>query len=63
LVLVVGVGAWARVRVLALDEGELCVFPSFDRPAAGGRRPVKHGMRRVTRGERLALGVVFHLAR
>ena len=58
-----------RVRTFPLDQGDLCVFasrsyrPGGDRPGWNGRCvELEHGMSPVTRGERLALGIVLHLA-
>lgn len=50
-----------------LAQGELVIFPVRERPVAGARTmlraQVRHGMSRVTRGERFALGILFHDAR
>ncbi|MBK7972956.1 MAG: 2OG-Fe(II) oxygenase [Deltaproteobacteria bacterium] len=51
-------GAETRTRVPA-GRGDLVVFGSSMRPP---RVAVRHGMTLVTRGERRALGIVFHLA-
>jgi hypothetical protein len=49
---------------LALRQGEMLVFPTFERPVPGKRSTlraqVRHGVSRITRGERFALGVIFH---
>lgn len=52
-------------RELAVDRGELVLFASNRLPRSGARaaRPVLHGVLPVTRGERFALGIAFHLAR
>ena len=45
-------------------QGELLVFPTRERPAAGRRGPyrcqVRHGVSRVRGGRRFTLGVIFH---
>ncbi|MFW5921409.1 MAG: 2OG-Fe(II) oxygenase, partial [Polyangiales bacterium] len=57
-------GARRVRRPVAADRGDLVVFASRDRPARGGARvPLRHGMDRVSRGERFALGIVLHLAK
>ena len=48
-----------RRHDLPVDAGDLVVFPSRDGPAG----PMRHGMTPVTRGQRVAVGLVFHLAR
>ena len=57
----------ARVEVVRFEQGEGIVFPNAWRPVPGARGPVRaavrHGLARVTRGERFALGVIFHDAR
>lgn len=54
-------------HALALARGELVIFPVAERPVEGARgayaASVRHGVSRVLRGERLALGVIFHDAR
>ena len=49
---------------VALRQGELIVFPVFDRPVAGTRgtyrAQLRHGVSRIARGERFALGLIFH---
>lgn len=56
--------AQARGEALALRLGEAVVFPNRVRPASGKRGPVactvRHGVSRVTSGERMALGLIFH---
>lgn len=48
----------------ALAQGEMIVFPVFDRPVAGARghyrAQLRHGVSRVLRGERFTLGLIFH---
>jgi hypothetical protein len=55
-----------RERRIAVRRGDLVVFASRERRETRGpaRRavPMRHGMTMVRRGERFALGIVFHLA-
>jgi hypothetical protein len=52
---------------IALRQGQLVVFPVSERPSPARRGVVRatmrHGVSRVTRGVRYALGVIFHDAR
>lgn len=54
----------ARGEALALEQGELLIFPVFERPVPGKRGFVKaamrHGVSRLRSGERFALGIIFH---
>jgi hypothetical protein len=54
-------------EVLTPDRGDLVVFTTRFRPAAGARGyhrvNVRHGLSRVRSGQRYALGVIFHDAR
>lgn len=54
----------SRVQVLPLRRGDAAVFAVRQRPVAGSRgvyrAQLRHGVSTVTRGERLALGVIFH---
>jgi hypothetical protein len=54
----------SRAEAIALGQGELLLFPGFERPAQGRRGRVvaamRHGVSRVHRGERFALGIIFH---
>ena len=56
----------ARCDAVALEQGEMIVFPVRDRPAPSGERVVRatmrHGVSRIRSGERYALGVIFHNA-
>ncbi len=49
---------------IALEQGQMIVFPVHERPAAGKRGvvrvQVRHGVSRLTRGQRFALGIIFH---
>ena len=59
-----------RPRQQALGEsilaaqGELLIFPVHERPVRGARgtlrASMRHGVSRVTSGERYALGIIFH---
>jgi len=57
-------GAHSRGEVVTLEQGELVIFTTDCRPAAGkqGYRRVhlRHGVSRVTSGRRYSLGVIFH---
>ena len=50
--------------VLRPNQGDLILFPVADRPVMGARRMqrarMRHGVSRVTAGERWALGIIFH---
>jgi hypothetical protein len=52
---------------LVPGQGELVIFATSDRPVRGRRGWVRatfrHGVARVTRGDRTTLGVIFHDAR
>jgi hypothetical protein len=54
-------------EALVPGQGELVIFATADRPARGRRGWVRttfrHGVARVTRGDRCTLGVIFHDAR
>jgi hypothetical protein len=56
-----------RVEALTLRQGEGLVFANQVRPIEGTRGPyratIKHGVSRVSTGERYTLGVIFHDAR
>ncbi|HSW13601.1 MAG TPA: 2OG-Fe(II) oxygenase [Solimonas sp.] len=56
--------AQSRLRVLPLRRGDAAVFAVHQRPVQGSRGShrvqLRHGVSTVTRGERLALGVIFH---
>lgn len=49
---------------VSAGQGEAVIFPVYERPVRGRRgwmrAQMRHGMSRVTRGERYALGVIFH---
>ncbi len=54
----------SRPRVVALRQGDGLVFPVHHRPVAGLRGDVRvnmrHGVSTIHRGDRVALGVIFH---
>lgn len=54
----------SRVAVVPLDQGDAVVFAVNERPVAGRRGALRlrlrHGVSKVTAGERFALGVIFH---
>jgi hypothetical protein len=58
--------AQSRGEVVVLGRGEAVIFPTRYRPVAGARgyyrASVRHGVSRVTSGERVSLGVIFHNA-
>jgi uncharacterized protein len=53
-----------KATVISPERGELVVIPSMARPGPGKRGSirwdVRHGVSTVTRGERFALGIIFH---
>jgi hypothetical protein len=59
--------AQSRGEALALDQGEAIIFPNRYRPVAGKRGHyrvnVRHGVSTITRGQRFALGIIFHDAK
>jgi uncharacterized protein len=54
----------SRVEVLSLAQGDAVIFAVSERPVAGTRGTYRvthrHGVSRVTRGERHTLGVILH---
>ncbi len=56
--------AQSRGESIALERGQLLFFPNAVRPLPAKRGRVRgvvrHGLATLTRGERLALGVIFH---
>jgi hypothetical protein len=54
----------SRVTVHAPERGDAVVFPNAERPVEGARgyrrAMIKHGAGTITRGERYALGLIFH---
>jgi len=57
----------ARGEAIAAEQGELLIFPVFERPVPGKRgilrATMRHGVSRITAGERFALGIIFHDAK
>ncbi len=51
-------------QAIALDQGEMLIFPVRERPVQGKRgyfrAPMRHGVSRVRDGLRLTLGIIFH---
>jgi hypothetical protein len=56
--------AQSRAHVISLDQGELLLFPTRQRPARSTkghyRAAIRHGVATLSRGERFSLGVIFH---
>jgi hypothetical protein len=54
----------ARGEAIAAEQGDLLIFPVFERPVQGKRGTLKaamrHGVSRLHSGERYALGIIFH---
>lgn len=54
-------------EALTPEQGEMVIFATADRPTPGKRgwvrASMRHGVARVTRGQRYTLGVIFHDAR
>jgi uncharacterized protein len=59
--------AQSRAHVVPAPRGAFVIFPTRHRPQAGRRGyhkvGLRHGVSTVTRGQRTALGVIFHDAR
>jgi len=59
--------AQSRGEVVPLAQGQIVIFATRERPARGARGAyrvtLRHGVSRVTSGERYTLGVIFHDAR
>jgi hypothetical protein len=59
--------AQARGHAIALEQGELLILPSAERPVAGKRgyhrARMRHGVSPLASGSRYALGIIFHDAR
>jgi uncharacterized protein len=59
--------AQSRAHVLTPPRGAFVIFPTRERPNAGKRGHhrvgLRHGVSTVTRGERTALGIIFHDSR
>ncbi len=56
--------AQSRAHVLELPRGAFAIFPTHHRPNQGARGyhrvGLRHGVSTVTRGQRTALGIIFH---
>ncbi len=54
----------ARGEAIAAEQGELLIFPVYERPVAGKRgvltAAMRHGVSRLPKGERYAQGILFH---
>lgn len=54
----------SRPEVVRLHQGEAVIFATSHRPVRGTRGPyrvtMRHGVSRVRKGERHALGIIFH---
>jgi hypothetical protein len=59
--------AQSRGDAIATEQGEIVIFTTRHRPVMGARghyrATVRHGVSRLTRGERYTLGVIFHDAK
>jgi hypothetical protein len=59
--------AQSRGEAIQTEQGEIVVFATRDRPAAGARGhhrvALRHGVSRLRAGERYTLGVIFHDAK
>jgi uncharacterized protein len=57
----------SRAEVVPLCQGQAVIFAVHDRPVRGAksiyRVHLRHGVSRLRRGERHALGVIFHDAK
>lgn len=54
----------SRAEAIALTQGEAVIFAVNERPGFGARGAhrlvMRHGVSRITRGNRMTLGVIFH---
>jgi len=54
----------SRAAVVPLHQGDAVIFPVRERPVQGARGhyrvQMRHGVSKVTRGERFTLGIIFH---
>jgi hypothetical protein len=54
----------SRVEVVPLERGDAMIFASHQRPVEGTRGSyrvqMRHGVSRIRRGERYAMGIIFH---
>jgi hypothetical protein len=58
--------AQSRGEAITTEQGEIIIFATRDRPAAGvrgyHRLQMRHGVSRIRSGRRYALGIIFHNA-
>jgi hypothetical protein len=58
--------AQSRGEAITTEQGEIIIFATRDRPAAGSRGysrlHMRHGVSRLRSGQRYALGIIFHNA-
>jgi hypothetical protein len=56
----------SRGEAITTEQGEIIIFATRDRPAAGARGyhrlQMRHGVSRIRSGRRYALGIIFHNA-
>lgn len=54
----------SRAEAIDLEQGEMILFPTADRPVRGRRGTyaagMRHGVSRLYEGRRYALGIIFH---
>lgn len=54
----------SRGEAIVLAQGDAVVFPTAERPVQGPRgwyrARVRHGVSRITQGDRMTLGIIFH---
>jgi hypothetical protein len=59
--------AQSRGEAIATEQGELVIFATSERPVKGARgyfrAVMRHGVSRLTSGERYTLGLIFHDAK
>jgi hypothetical protein len=59
--------AQSRAHVITPEQGAFVIFPTSERPNLGAngyhRVGMRHGLSTVTRGQRTALGIIFHDAK
>ena len=56
--------AQSRAHVIEVPQGAFVLFPTHHRPNQGARGyhrvGLRHGVSTITRGQRTALGIIFH---
>jgi uncharacterized protein len=59
--------AQSRGEVVPLEQGQIVIFTTRERPVRGARGTyrvnLRHGVSRITSGRRYALGIIFHDAK